>query len=149
MRFINQDGAARYGRYRISPVAGVQYLDDAGAKAKDANYLFEELTHRIAAGPVRIDIAVQIAGEGDVVDDSTIQWPDDRPVVRFGTVELTAQMANNDAEQQHIIFDPIPRVDGVEPSDDPLLELRAAVYLLSGRRRRLAEAPRQMPAYQA
>jgi catalase len=27
-------------------------------------------------------------------------------------------------------------VDGIEPSDDPLLELRAAVYLISGRRRR-------------
>jgi hypothetical protein len=29
-------------------------------------------------------------------------------------------------------------VDGIDPSDDPLLELRAAVYLLSGRRRRAA-----------
>jgi len=36
-----------------------------------------------------------------------------------------------------IIFDPIPRVDGIDASDDPLLELRA-VYLLSGRRRRAA-----------
>jgi catalase len=30
-------------------------------------------------------------------------------------------------------------VDGIEPSNDPLLELRAAVYLISGRRRRSAE----------
>jgi catalase len=29
-------------------------------------------------------------------------------------------------------------VDGIEPSDDPLLELRAAIYLISGRRRRQA-----------
>ena len=41
-------------------------------------------------------------------------------------------------EQKKIIFDPIPRLDGIEPSDDPLLELRAAVYLISGRRRRTA-----------
>jgi catalase len=41
-------------------------------------------------------------------------------------------------EQKQTIFDPIPRVDGIEPSDDPLLELRAAVYLMSGRRRRSA-----------
>jgi catalase len=38
-------------------------------------------------------------------------------------------------------YKPIPRVDGIEPSDDPLLELRAAVYLLSGRRRRQAPEP--------
>ena len=44
------------------------------------------------------------------------------------------------AQQKHIIFDPIPRVDGIEPSADPLLELRAAIYLLSGRRRRQAGA---------
>ena len=34
------------------------------------------------------------------------------------------------------------RVDGIEPSDDPLLELRAAIYLLSGRRRRQVPATR-------
>jgi hypothetical protein len=27
---------------------------------------------------------------------------------------------------------------GIEPSDDPLLDLRAAVYLISGRKRRAA-----------
>jgi catalase len=42
------------------------------------------------------------------------------------------------AQQKHIIFDPIPRVDGIAASADPLLELRAAVYLISGRRRRAA-----------
>ena len=33
----------------------------------------------------------------------------------------------------------MPRVDGIEASADPLLELRAAIYLLSGRRRRAAQ----------
>jgi hypothetical protein len=41
-----------------------------------------------------------------------------------------------DEAHRRIIFDPILRTDGVEPSDDSLLELCAAVYLLSGRRRR-------------
>jgi catalase len=45
-------------------------------------------------------------------------------------------VADNAHQQQHIIFDPIPRIDGIDPSEDPLLQLRAAVYLLSGRRRR-------------
>jgi catalase len=62
-RFINQQGLARYGRYRIVPQAGVEHLDDATAKAKDENDLFEELTHRIAAGPIRLDIHVQIAND--------------------------------------------------------------------------------------
>jgi catalase len=139
-RFIDKDGVARYGRYHISPGAGLEHLDDAAAKTKDANYLFDELTNRIAAGPIRFDILVQIAGKGDIVDDATIHWPANRPVMHFGTVVLAAQALDNELQQQKIIFDPIPRVDGIEPSDDPLLELRAAIYLMSGRRRRQAQA---------
>jgi len=73
------------------------------------------------------------------VDDATIHWPEDRTLLDLGTLVLTEPVSDNAHEQQHIIFDPIPRVDGIEPSNDPLLELRAAVYLLSGRRRRAAE----------
>ena len=57
----------------------------------------------------------------------------------LGSIALTAVVANDAQAQQHTIFDPIPRVDGIDPSDDPLLELRAALYLISGRRRRAAE----------
>ena len=109
----------------------------AAAKAKGENYLFDELVRRIAARPVAFDIHVQVANDKDVVDDATIHWPPGRPLVRLGTIELTAKAPDDDAHRR-IIFDPIPRVDGIEPSDDPLLELRAAVYLLSGRRRRQA-----------
>ena len=33
-------------------------------------------------------------------------------------------------------FDPVPRVDGIEASGDPLTAVRADIYPLSGRRRR-------------
>ena len=136
-RFTNSQGLARYGRYRIVPQEGVEHLADTAAASKGENYLFEELSGRIAAGPVRFDVNVQVANEGDVVDDATIHWPEDRPLVRFGTITLAAK-APEDDQHRSIIFDPIPRVDGLDPSGDPLLELRAAIYLLSGRRRRQA-----------
>ena len=140
MGFINKDGVSRYGRYRVIPEAGNHHLDDADTKAKSPNYLFDEIAERVAKGPVKFKILVQVAKDGDVVDDATIHWPEDRELVELGTLSLTAPVANDAHEQQHIIFDPIPRVDGIEPSDDPLLELRAAVYLISGRRRRSAPA---------
>jgi catalase len=138
MRFINKDGAARYGRYRIIPEAGNDFLDDTAAKAKSANYLFDEIAERLTTGPARLRVVVQLANEGDIVDDATIHWPEDRTLLDLGTVEVTAIAPENAHDQQVIIFDPIPRVDGIEPSEDPLLELRAAVYLISGRRRRAA-----------
>ncbi|WP_263384089.1 catalase family peroxidase [Granulicella arctica] len=138
MQFINADGAARHGRYRIVPEAGVAHLEDAGLPAKGPNYLFDELTERLAAGPIGFRVAVQLAKDGDVTDDATIHWPEDRTVLELGTISLTAFVADEAKEQQQIIFDPIPRVEGIAPSDDPLLELRAAIYLMSGRRRRAA-----------
>ncbi|MBN9616497.1 MAG: catalase [Acidobacteriales bacterium 59-55] len=141
MRFMNQDGVSRYGRYRIVPEAGNDFLDDATAAAKSPDYLFDEIAERVAKGPIKFHILVQLAEEGDVVDDATIHWPEERTQIELGTLALTEPVADNAREQQHLIFDPIPRIDGVEPSDDPLLELRAAVYLISGRRRR--SAPQQ------
>lgn len=137
-RFTNKNDVSQYGRYQIIPEAGVEHLDDTTAKSKDGNFLFEELSQRVAAGPISFQILVQVAGDGDVVDDATIHWPEDRPLVNFGKIVLSTMVPNSPPEQKKIIFDPIPRVDGIDPSDDPLLELRAAVYLLSGRRRRQA-----------
>jgi catalase len=136
MRFTNQDGSSRYGRYRIVPEAGVEHLDPEASKDKGPNYLFDELNERIAAGPISFQVFAQLANDGDQVNDATVHWPEDRPLMLLGRIVLTAPVQNDAQEQKKIIFDPIPRVDGIEPSDDPLLELRAAVYLISGRRRR-------------
>jgi catalase len=138
MRFTNTDGVSRYGRYRIIPEAGNDHLDDAAVAVRSANYLFDELAQRIAKGPIEFRIMVQLANDGDTVDDATIHWPEDRTLLELGTVVLTEPVLDTAHAQKQIIFDPIPRVDGIEPSDDPLLELRAAIYLISGRRRRTA-----------
>lgn len=146
MEFINATGQRKFGRYRIVPDAGNSYLSDAEVAALAPNYHFDEIAARVAKGPVRFKILVQIAGQGDTVDDATIHWPDSREQVDFGTIELTHVLADSPAQQKHIIFDPIPRVDGIEPSADPLLELRAAIYLISGRRRRAAQTEAGAPA---
>ena len=138
MAFTNEHGDKQYGRYRIIPGGGLEHLDDDAAKAKGPDYLFEELKTRVAGEPLRFLLQVQLAESGDVVDDATIHWPAERQVVDLGLIELNALVGNDASEQQRIIFDPIPRLEGIEPSDDPLLELRAAIYLMSGRRRRAA-----------
>jgi catalase len=135
-KFNNADGVSRFGRYRILPVAGNEYLDDAGAAAKTPDFLFDELKERVAKGPVKYRIVVQLARDGDTTDDATVRWPEDRPQLTLGEISLTAIAPDNPTEQQRMIFDPIPRVDGIEASADPLFEPRANVYLMSGRRRR-------------
>ena len=114
-------------------------------KTKSETYLFDELEERFA-GPnsssskVSFKLLAQIAESGDTTDDATMLWPEERQVVELGTIELDSMLGKeeNAEMQKRIILDPIPRVEGVEASEDPLLEMRAAVYLISGRGRRAA-----------
>ena len=137
-KFTNAEGASRYGRYRVLPVSGNEYLDEAGAAARSPNFLFDEIKERVMKEPVKFRIIVQLAEDGDPVDDVTVRWPEHRSQLTFGEISLREITPNNASEQQQIIFDPIPRVDGIEASADPLFEPRANVYLMSGRRRRAA-----------
>jgi catalase len=133
-KFTNADGMSRYGRYRVLPLAGNEYLGETEAAARSPNFLFDEIKE-----PVGFRIAVQLAEDDDVTDDATVRWPEERPQLTFGEISLRQIAPNNPSEQQHIIFDPIPRVDGIEASADLLFEPRANIYLMSGRRRRAAE----------
>jgi catalase len=121
------------------PVAGNNYLGETEAAARSANFLFDEIKERVAREPVRFRVVVQLAEDGDTSDDATVRWPETRPQRAFGEISLREIAANNAGEQQHIIFDPISRVEGIEASADPLFEPRANIYLMSGRRRRAAE----------
>jgi catalase len=135
-KFVNSNGASRHGRFRIQPEEGTEYLSNEQAAVKSTNFLFDEISQHL--GPIRLGVFVQLAGAGDDVTDSSVPWPDNRPQIHFGTITLTERANDIEPERQKIIFDPIPRVDGIDTSGDPLSEVRADLYLLSGRRRRAA-----------
>jgi catalase len=137
-KFVNAAGDSRFGRFRTRAVLGNEYLSAEAAAGQDGNFLFSELLKRVAAEPVRYDLLVQLANPSDVTDDATSVWPEDRELLPFGSITLTAVVPDSGTEERRMIFDPIPRVDGIEASADPLLEARAAVYLMSGQRRRAA-----------
>jgi catalase len=65
-KFTNAGGVSRYGRYRVLPVAGNEYLDQAGAAAQTPNFLFDELKKRLANEPVKFRIVVQLAEDRDI-----------------------------------------------------------------------------------
>lgn len=126
-------------RYRVVPPAGFQALSPDEVKEKGENYLFEEVPQLLEAGPIVFQLVAQVAEDGDVTDDCCVHWPEERAIVELGTITLEGLVENDAAEQKHIIFDPVPRdVPGVEASADPLIDVRAALYLLAGRERRAA-----------
>lgn len=137
-KLVDSEGKETYIRYHLVPESGVQTLEETAVQAKGEDYLQQELPNRLAKGPIVFKIKAQIAEEGDVTDNATVQWPESRKVIELGTVKIESIVPDNGKEQKNVIFDPVPRIEGVEPSADPLLEMRAAIYLLSGKERRAA-----------
>jgi catalase len=113
-------------------------LSSEEAAAKSDNFLFDEMGQRLAKEPVKLGVFVQMAEPGDDVADASVMWPENRTEILFGTITLMARVDDQAPERRKIIFDPLPRVDGIDSSGDPLTEVRSDIYLLSGRRRRAA-----------
>ncbi len=137
-QFTNSGGAKRFGRFRIRPVAGTEFLSAEQAATKTTDFLDVELLERLAKGPALFKVFVQLAEPGDVVTDATVNWPSTRSEVEFGTITLTKRVDALAPEQRKVIFDPLPRIDGIDSAGDPLTAIRSDIYLLSGRRRRQA-----------
>jgi len=136
-RFTNQEEASRYGRYRVIPDGGTKHLDAVESARRPANFLFDELADRLSRGPIKFYIAVQLAEEGDVIEDPSLPWPDERPEVEFGVLNVTERRMDSASIERTLDFDPSRLVDGIDLSGDPILLVRSAIYAIA-RRRRLA-----------
>jgi catalase len=132
VKWVDADGGSRFIRYTWQPTVQESSLSKAEAKQLGRDYLFDGLRERLAEKPVRMNLEVQVAGDGDHPDDPSEEWPDDRQRLVVGTLEVTA--VDDDADDG-IIFDPMKLTDGIEPSDDPVLHFRSPVYGLSYSRR--------------
>jgi catalase len=139
-RLTNAAGVSRFGRFRIQPEVGTEFLSPEQAAAKPRDFLAAEMSERLARGPVRFRLLVQLAQKDDDETDATVVWPETRELVEFGTLTLTERVDELAPERRKVIYDPVPRVDGIDPSGDPLIEVRSELYLQSGRRRRAAAA---------
>ncbi len=108
------------------------------AQKKSSDFLAAEMSARLAREPVVFRILVQLAELGDNVADATSIWPETRNEAEFGILTIKERVDELAPERRKMIFDPIPRVDGIESAGDPLATLRSDIYLVSGRRRRAA-----------
>ncbi|KAL5418989.1 hypothetical protein PMIN04_007127 [Paraphaeosphaeria minitans] len=139
--FTDVQGRETSVRYRVEPAAGVETLGQEELAGKSKTYLFDELAPRLEGAPVAFKLTAQVAAADDVTDDATVLWPEDREIVELGEIKIEKALEAEESlvEQKGLIFDPVPRVEGARASKDPLLDVRADVYLISGKQRRKAE----------
>jgi catalase len=134
-RWLDAQGGSRYVRYTFRPARPEGRLTLWAARKRGRDYLQEEIRRRVADGPVRFTLELQIASTGDEVDDPYVVWPKDRPHVTAGTLELTGLETERETGDDILVFDPSRVVDGIECSQDPVLRFRPGAYSESVARR--------------
>lgn len=134
-RFIDAGGGVRFVRYTFLPEGGDHRLSPREARRRGKEYLQEEIRQRVARGPVRFTLQLQLAEPGDHVDDPASVWPKSRRRVDAGTLELTGLETERETDGDVLVFDPGRVTDGIECSDDPVLRFRPSAYSDSVARR--------------
>lgn len=151
-KMIAADGAVTYCRFDWDPVAGVQPieegvsdpyrptessaqtgLDPSQKKDSDNRFLHQELRNRIKAGPVRFVLRMNVAGQGDDINDPTKVWDTTRLRVVLGELWITDIAANDGTACESLSFNPTRLAPGIECSDDPVLAARRGAYEYSCR----------------
>jgi catalase len=140
--FVNASSEKQFGKWVFEPVSGVQGLTDDEAKAKGADFLFDDLRQRVKEGKVAFNFNLVLAQSGDKIDNATVPLPDGRKKLTLGTLKVTSVAPDAGGSCLAITFNPMVLPKGVEGSADPILPARAAPYGVS-LGRRMAEGAKQ------
>jgi catalase len=132
--FVSKNGQRQAVRYVIAPEKLMHITPEEAAK-QTPNYLFDELTKRMARKPLVFHLKAQLAEPGDQTKDASQPWPEDRKVVDLGVLTLTKVVSNSAEAEKKLLFVPTNLTPGIELSDDPLPSVRAAAYGVSFGRR--------------
>ena len=97
----------------------------------------DEFPARLKRGPVTFHLKAQLAAPGDPTTDPTKPWPEDRKVVELGKLTIDKAVADSAEVQKTLLFLPGLLTDGIEESDDPLIDVRNGAYAESFSRRNL------------
>lgn len=144
---INAEGEITPARFHWEPVAGIRGQPVEDLAAADVSILFDELNDRLEHGAIAFDLVIELAGPGDILDDATHLWPEDRIRVPIGRLTLESTTSEEEIGDPVMNHDPSMLIDGIEATDDPILQIRRGVYEASaalrsgGWRRGSAMAP--------
>ena len=133
-KFTNAKGKSTFGRYQLQPVAGEQFLDGEKVSKMAPDYLTDEIRERVGRGPAKFMVLLQVAEQGDKLDDPSIAWPDTRKKVELGTIAIAKASPDSHAAEKKLLFLPGALVPGIEAAD-PMIAVRSTAYTISLSRR--------------
>ena len=128
--FVNASGMRTPVRWSLTP------LQQALPPSSGPDALFDPLVAQLRAGPLRWRLMLTVGRARR--PDRTTRPCRGRPIVATvdaGVLTLDSVATEAKGNARDINFDPLVLPTGIEPSDDPLLSARSAVYAASYRRR--------------
>jgi catalase len=132
--FVDKGGHKQVVRYIAEPEK-VVHLSAADAAKQAPDFLMEDLPKRIAQKPVAFHLKAQLAGPNDQTKDGSQPWPDSNKVVDLGVITIDKTVPNSKEAEKALLFLPNQLIDGIEESDDPLIDVRSSAYAVSFSRR--------------
>ena len=127
-KWIDSGGGERFVRYTWLPEATEPRISMREARARGRDFLREDLARRLEGGSIRFTLELQLAAPGDPLEDASAAWPNARQRVRVGSLELTDHETGRETGGDVLVFDPTRVTDGIECSNDPVLQFRPKAY---------------------
>ncbi len=138
-RLVNEEGVSHFVKFHWKPVNGVHSLtwdETQKIAGKDPDFNRRDLWESIEKGNYpEFELGVQLITEDEEFDfdfdilDATKIWPEELvPVKRIGKMTLNRN-PDNFAETEQVAFHPGHVVQGIDFSNDPVLQGRLFSYL--------------------
>jgi catalase len=126
--FVDSTGTTHPIRWSLVPAAEPVPVSPDELAKRGPDFLEQEITQRVAAGPQRWTMVVTVANPGDPTADPNKAWPSDRRTVGVGTLTVQQIEPERDGPCLNINFDPTVLPSGITTSDDPFPAARSAAY---------------------
>lgn len=138
-QLVDGKGIKTVFKYEALPDEGKKGRDETDWKDMPKHWLIEDAKSRLESGKkMGFTLYAKLPKEGETSHDATDLWgwPQKREMVPLGHISLERPVADTDKQEKPMNFDPWPTVEGIEPSDDPLIAFRSNAYRMSGDKRR-------------
>jgi catalase len=127
----NSAGETRFIKFKVTPVGAEVAPTESDLTASFANFLHDDLEHRVTSGDIRFSVMALLDRPGDPTTDVTIRWPDEdnREEIRLGTIVITGLEPDETCDAS--TFDPAILAEGIAHPPDEIFAARCAAYAIS------------------
>ena len=126
--FKDASGYAHTVRWSLLPTARPVPVPSEELALRGPNFLEDEITQRVKAGPLRWTMVVTVANTSDPSADPSQAWPEDRRKLDVGTLIVREIEPERDGPCRNINYDPTVLPSGIGISDDPFPAARSSAY---------------------